>query len=51
MPLLALSFLKKLKIMLKLSEYGSASIFIYMLYVVIQFFVSLFKGEIDLGQV
>lgn len=50
MPLMVLCSIKNFNLMVKLSEYGSAAIFVYMIYVIIQFFVSLFQGSIDTSQ-
>lgn len=50
-PLLATCFLKNMTLLVKLNEYGSASIFIYALFVFIQFFVAVAQGNIDLSQV
>ena len=51
MPLLAVVFLKNLKLLVKLSEYGSVSILIYMVYVVIQFIVSVVNGKINIDDI
>lgn len=43
--------MKNFNVMVKMSEYGSGAIFVYILYVIIQFFVSLFQGTIDTNQI
>jgi hypothetical protein len=40
-----------MKLLVKLSEYGSASIFIYMIYVAIQFIVSVVDGKIIMSDI
>lgn len=50
-PLLGLCSLKNKNLMVKLSEYGSSAIFIYMGYVVIQFIISLANGSINLDEI
>lgn len=37
--------------MVKLSEYGSGAAFVYIIYVIIQFFVSVIGGTIDMSQI
>lgn len=44
LPLLALLSIKKVDFLVKLCEYGSSSIFIYMIYVVYCFLLATFKG-------
>jgi len=39
-PLMKLISLKNLAVLIKIAKYGSASIFVYALYIIIQFFVS-----------
>jgi sodium-coupled neutral amino acid transporter 9 len=51
LPLLALIFIKKLNILVKLSEYGSYSAMLYFLFVIYKFFNALANGEIDTGRV
>jgi solute carrier family 38 (sodium-coupled neutral amino acid transporter), member 9 len=51
LPLLALIFIKKLNILVKLSEYGSYSAMLYFLFVIYKFFSALANGEIDTGRV
>lgn len=43
-PLMKIVSLKNLTILIQLAKYGSASIFIYAAYVIIQFFVSVANG-------
>jgi amino acid permease len=50
-PLLALVFIKRLNLMVKLSEYGSYSALIYFIFVVVKFFAALADGTIDLDNV
>jgi len=50
-PLLALVFIKKLKLLVKLSEYGSVSIFIYVAYVSVQFILSVVRGNIRMDEI
>lgn len=51
LPLLALIFIKKLNIMVKLSEYGSYSAMIYFGFVMVKFIMALANGKIDLDKV
>lgn len=50
-PLLALTFIKKLNIMVKLSEYGSYSALIYFIFVVVKFIIVLVNNQIDLDKI
>lgn len=40
-----------MNVMVKLSEYGSFSIFVYMGYVIIQFIISLANGSVDMKRI
>ena len=51
LPLLALACIKKLHILLKLSEYGSYSTMLYFLYVIYKFVEALINGQIDIGNI
>jgi hypothetical protein len=44
LPLLALSFLKDLRIVIKLASYGVGSVFIYFAFLLYQFFSSVIDG-------
>lgn len=50
-PLLGLCSLKNKNLMVKLSEYGSFAIFVYMGYVIIQFIISLARGSINMDEI
>lgn len=50
-PLLTVAFLKNMTLLVKLNEYGSASIFIYAFFVIIQFIVSAAEGSIEMNGV
>ena len=45
-PLMKMISLKNLTVLIKLAKYGSASIFIFAIYVIIQFGVAASNGEI-----
>jgi len=45
-PLLALTYVKKIAVLIKLSGMGSISAFVYITYVIIQFFISAFNTGI-----
>jgi sodium-coupled neutral amino acid transporter 9 len=51
LPLLALIFIKKLHVLVKLSEYGSYSAMIYFLFVIYKFFAALANGQIDMDRI
>jgi amino acid permease len=51
LPLMRVVSLKNVTFLVKLSEYGSATIFIYALYVVAQFFAAALQGEVYLDNV
>lgn len=50
-PLLAVVFLKNLKLLVKISEYGSISILVYIAYVLVQFIVSVISGNINMDEI
>jgi amino acid permease len=50
-PLLALIFIKKLNLLVKLSEYGSYSAMIYFVFVLYKFFTALANNQIDLDKI
>lgn len=51
LPLLALIFIKKLNILVKLSEYGSYSAMIYFIFVIVKFITALANNQIDLDKI
>lgn len=50
-PLMALIFIKRLNLLVKLSEYGSYSALIYFVFVLVKFFAAVANDEIDTGNI
>ena len=48
LPLMKMVSLKNISLLVKISEYGAFAIFIYAVYVIIQFFIAAFTGGIVL---
>ena len=51
LPLFAYISIKKLNFLVRISQYGSYSIFMYMVYLIVRFFVALFNGQIQFDQI